>query len=233
MSKIIQLDNIIKRFYIGEPNELQILNGISLSVEEGEFLSIVGESGSGKSTLMNVIGILDRPTEGNYILDGVDINAAKDNELSKIRNQRIGFVFQTYNLVSKTTALKNVELPMLYGGKKKKERIERAKELLDLVGIGERMKHKPEELSGGQKQRVAIARAMANNPSIILADEPTGALDSQTGRMVMDLFHKLNKEQGKTIVLITHSNELAEETGRIITIKDGSVKNERKGGIDL
>ncbi|RDY32937.1 ABC transporter ATP-binding protein [Lachnotalea glycerini] len=233
MSKIIQLDNIIKRFYIGEPNELQILNGISLSVEEGEFLSIVGESGSGKSTLMNVIGILDRPTEGNYILDGVDINAAKDNELSKIRNQRIGFVFQTYNLVSKTTALKNVELPMLYGGKRKKERIERAKELLDLVGIGERMKHKPEELSGGQKQRVAIARAMANNPSIILADEPTGALDSQTGRMVMDLFHKLNKEQGKTIVLITHSNELAEETGRIITIKDGSVKNERKGGIDL
>lgn len=229
MATIIQLDNIIKRFYIGEPNELQILNGISLSVEEGEFVSIVGESGSGKSTLMNVIGILDRPTEGNYILDGVDINAAKENELSKIRNQKIGFVFQTYNLISKTTALKNVELPMLYSGKKKKERIERAKELLDLVGIGERLKHKPEELSGGQKQRVAIARAMANNPAIILADEPTGALDSQTGRMVMDLFHTLNKEQGKTIVLITHSNELAEETQRIITIKDGSVIQERKG----
>lgn len=229
MATIIQLDNIIKRFYIGEPNELQILNGISFSVEEGEFVSIVGESGSGKSTLMNVIGILDRPTEGNYILDGVDINAAKENELSKIRNQKIGFVFQTYNLISKTTALKNVELPMLYSGKKKKERIERAKELLDLVGIGERLKHKPEELSGGQKQRVAIARAMANNPAIILADEPTGALDSQTGRMVMDLFHTLNKEQGKTIVLITHSNELAEETQRIITIKDGSVIQERKG----
>ncbi|KAB1439671.1 ABC transporter ATP-binding protein [Candidatus Galacturonibacter soehngenii] len=229
MGTIIQLDNIIKRFYIGEPNELQILNGISLSVEEGEFVSIVGASGSGKSTLMNVIGILDRPTEGNYILDGVDINAAKDYELSKIRNEKIGFVFQTYNLISKTTALKNVELPMLYAGKKKKERIERSKELLDLVGIGERLKHKPEELSGGQKQRVAIARAMANNPAIILADEPTGALDSQTGRMVMDLFHKLNKEQGKTIVLITHSNELAEETQRIITIKDGNVIEERKG----
>lgn len=228
MSKIIQLDHIIKRFYIGEPNELQILNGISLSVENGEFVSIVGASGSGKSTLMNVIGILDRPTEGNYILDGVDINAAKEHELSKIRNQKIGFVFQTYNLISKTTALKNVELPMLYAGKKKKERIERAKELLDLVGIGDRTKHKPEELSGGQKQRVAIARAMANNPSIILADEPTGALDSQTGRMVMDLFHKLNREQGKTIVLITHSTELAEETQRIITIKDGNVIQERK-----
>lgn len=229
MGTIIQLNNIIKRFYIGEPNELQILNGISLTVEEGEFVSIVGASGSGKSTLMNVIGILDRPTKGNYILDGVNINAAKDYELSKIRNEKIGFVFQTYNLISKTTALKNVELPMLYSGKKKKERIERAKELLELVGIGDRLKHKPEELSGGQKQRVAIARAMANNPAIILADEPTGALDSQTGRMVMDLFHKLNKEQGKTIVLITHSNELAEETKRIITIKDGSVIEERKG----
>lgn len=231
MGKIIELDDIIKRFYIGEPNELQILNGISLSVEEGEFVSIVGASGSGKSTLMNVIGILDRPTEGSYILDGVDINAAKDNELSKIRNQKIGFVFQTYNLISKTSALKNVELPMLYSGKSRKERVERAKELLDLVGIGERSKHKPEELSGGQKQRVAIARAMANNPAIILADEPTGALDSQTGRMVMDLFHKLNKEQGKTIVLITHSNELAEETQRIITIKDGNVIQERKGSM--
>lgn len=230
MGTIIELDNIIKRFYVGEPNELQILNGITLSVEEGEFVSIVGASGSGKSTLMNVIGILDRPTQGRYILDGVDVNAAKEYELSKIRNEKIGFVFQTYNLISKTTALKNVELPMLYSGKKKKERIERAKELLDLVGIGERLKHKPEELSGGQKQRVAIARAMANNPAIILADEPTGALDSQTGRMVMDLFHKLNKEQGKTIVLITHSNELAEETQRIITIKDGNVIQERKGG---
>jgi putative ABC transport system ATP-binding protein len=232
MATIMQLNNIVKRFYIGEPNELQILNGISLDVEEGEFVSIVGASGSGKSTLMNVIGILDRPTEGEYILDGVDINQAEDNDLSKIRNQKIGFVFQTYNLISKTNALKNVELPMLYAGKSKKERTQKAKELLDLVGIGDRLKHMPEELSGGQKQRVAIARAMANDPSIILADEPTGALDSQTGRMVMDLFHKLNKEQGKTIILITHSNELAEETGRIVTIKDGCVISERKGAVN-
>ena len=155
--------------------------------------------------------------------------AAKDAELSKIRNRKIGFVFQTYNLISKTNAIKNVEMPMLYAGIPGKQRIARAKELLELVGMEERMKHLPEELSGGQKQRVAIARAMANDPAIILADEPTGALDSTTGRMVMDLFHKLHEEEGKTIVLITHSPELAEETERIITIKDGNVLGERKG----
>ena len=155
--------------------------------------------------------------------------AAKDAELSKIRNRKIGFVFQTYNLISKTNAIKNVEMPMLYAGIPGKQRIARAKELLELVGMEERMKHLPEELSGGQKQRVAIARAMANDPAIILADEPTGALDSTTGRMVMDLFHKLHEEAGKTIVLITHSPELAEETERIITIKDGNVLGERKG----
>ena len=178
---------------------------------------------------MNIIGALDRPTEGKYILDGVDMIAAKDAELSKIRNRKIGFVFQTYNLISKTNAIKNVEMPMLYAGIPGKQRIARAKELLELVGMEERMKHLPEELSGGQKQRVAIARAMANDPAIILADEPTGALDSTTGRMVMDLFHKLHEEEGKTIVLITHSPELAEETERIITIKDGNVLGERKG----
>ena len=178
---------------------------------------------------MNIIGSLDRPTEGSYTLDDVDITAAKDNQLSAIRNQKIGFVFQTYNLIAKTNALKNVEMPMLYGGVPGKQRVERAKELLNIVGMGDRMKHLPEELSGGQKQRVAIARAMANNPAIILADEPTGALDSETGRMVMDLFHKLHKEQGKTIILITHSPELAEETERIITIKDGLITGERKG----
>ena len=178
---------------------------------------------------MNIIGILDRPTDGEYILDDIDINLAEDNELSKLRNQKIGFVFQTYNLISKTSALKNVELPMLYAGVSQKERHERAKKLLELVEMGDRMKHLPEELSGGQKQRVAIARAMANNPSIILADEPTGALDSITGRKVMDLFHKLNKEEGITIVLITHSNELAAETDRIITIKDGKIIGEAKG----
>ena len=226
---ILHLSGIIKRFYIGKPNELQILNGIDLDVKEGEFVSIVGASGSGKTTLMNVIGLLDRPTEGKYIIDGVDIDEATDRDLSFIRNQKIGFVFQTYNLVAKTSALKNVELPMLYAGVPRKERTRRAEELLELVGMGDRMKHLPEELSGGQKQRVAIARSMANNPAIILADEPTGALDSKTGRNVMDLFHKLNKEQGKTIVLITHSTELAEETGRIITIKDGSIIGERPG----
>ena len=226
---IIKLDNIIKKFYIDEPNELTVLKGISLEVKEGEFVSIVGASSSGKSTLMNIIGILDRPTDGEYILDDIDINLAEDNELSKLRNQKIGFVFQTYNLISKTSALKNVELPMLYAGVSQKERHERAKKLLELVEMGDRMKHLPEELSGGQKQRVAIARAMANNPSIILADEPTGALDSITGRKVMDLFHKLNKEEGITIVLITHSNELAAETDRIITIKDGKIIGEAKG----
>ena len=162
------------------------------------------------------------------MLDGVDVAGAKDKELSMIRNQKIGFVFQTYNLISRTSALKNVELPMLYAGVGKKERTERAKELLAMVGMEERMTHNPDELSGGQKQRVAIARAMANDPSIILADEPTGALDSKTGRMIMDIFHRLNEEQGKTIVLITHSQELAEETQRVITLKDGLIIGERR-----
>ena len=174
---IIELKDIYKRFYIGTPNELEVLQGISLTVQEGEFVAIVGASGSGKSTLMNIIGVLDRPTEGSYVLDGVDVNGAKDAELSKIRNKKIGFVFQTYNLISKTNAIKNVEMPMLYAGVPGKQRVQRAKELLEMVGMGERMRHLPEELSGGQKQRVAIARAMANDPAIILADEPTGALD--------------------------------------------------------
>ncbi|MCR5053764.1 MAG: ABC transporter ATP-binding protein [Lachnospiraceae bacterium] len=226
---VIHLSNIYKRFYIGKPNELEILHGVSLDVYDGEFLAIVGASGSGKTTMMNLIGLLDRPTEGEYIIDGVNVDGASDKELSVIRNRKIGFVFQTYNLVSKTTALKNVELPMLYAEVPRKERTERAKAMLELVGMGDRMKHLPEELSGGQKQRVAIARAMVNEPAIILADEPTGALDSVTGRTVMDLFHKLNKEEGKTIVLITHSPELAEETDRIITLKDGNIIGERAG----
>lgn len=227
--KIIDMKGIVKKFFIGTPNELAALGGVDISVYEGEFVAIVGASGSGKSTLMNIIGSLDRPTEGTYLLDGINVTDSKDAELSKIRNTKVGFVFQTYNLIAKTNALKNVEMPMLYAGMSAKKRAERAKELLTIVGMGERMKHLPEELSGGQKQRVAIARAMANDPAIILADEPTGALDSQTGRLVMDIFHKLHKEQGKTIVLITHSPELAEETERIITLKDGLVVSERKG----
>ncbi|MCR5720903.1 MAG: ABC transporter ATP-binding protein [Lachnospiraceae bacterium] len=227
--KIIDMKGIVKKFFIGTPNELAALGGVDIDVYEGEFVSIVGASGSGKSTLMNIIGSLDRPTEGTYYLDGINVTESKDDELSRIRNKKVGFVFQTYNLIAKTNALKNVEMPMLYAGMNARKRVERAKELLEIVGMGERMRHLPEELSGGQKQRVAIARAMANDPAIILADEPTGALDSQTGRLVMDIFHKLHKEQGKTIVLITHSPELAEETERIITLKDGHVINERKG----
>ena len=220
---VISLNGIVKRFYIGKPNELEILHGINLEVERGEFVSIVGESGSGKSTLMNIIGALDRPTEGEYRLQGKNIGEAKDRELSSIRNQEIGFVFQTYNLIPRTTALENVELPMLYGKMKKTERRERARELLELVGMKERMLHKPEELSGGQKQRTAVARAMANDPSIILADEPTGALDSETSRRIIDIFHRLHREQGKTIVLITHSTELAQETDRVVKISDGRI----------
>ncbi|MBQ3783586.1 MAG: ABC transporter ATP-binding protein [Lachnospiraceae bacterium] len=228
---VIDLKGIVKRFYVGQPNELEILHGIDLKVQQGEFVSVVGESGSGKSTLMNIIGALDRPSEGTYVLGGRNVADAKDKELSEIRNKKIGFVFQTYNLIPRTTALANVELPMLYAGVKKSERTARAKELLQMVGMSERMTHRPDELSGGQKQRVAIARAMANNPDIILADEPTGALDSQTGRVIMDIFQQLHKEQGKTIVLITHSNELADETERIITLKDGMVVGERKGSL--
>lgn len=228
---MIDIKKIVKRFYIGKPNELEILHGIDLQVQSGEFVSIVGASGSGKSTLMNILGILDRPTEGQYLLDGVDICRAKDVELSRLRNKKIGFVFQTYNLVARTSALKNVELPMMYAGIPRKERIRRAKELLCMVGMEERMHHRPDELSGGQKQRVAIARALGNNPSIILADEPTGALDSATGKLIMDLFHKLNREENITIVLITHSNELAEETERIITLKDGIIMSEREGSM--
>lgn len=227
---IIRMENIIKRFYIGQPNELQILNGISLSIQEGEFISIVGESGSGKSTLMNIMGILDRQTEGDYYLEGQDVNEMNDNVRSIIRNEKIGFVFQNFNLIPRANALKNVTLPLMYSERKTKNTKEIGMEMLKLVGMEERASHRPNELSGGQKQRVAIARAMINNPSIILADEPTGALDSQTGHMIMDIFHKLHEEQGKTIVLITHSRELASETQRIITLADGSIVSAGKGG---
>ena len=227
---VIEMHHIIKRFFEGQENELQILNGIDLSVEDGEFLSIVGESGSGKSTLMNLIGLLDRPTEGTYFLDGIDVNQATDANLSALRNKKIGFVFQTYNLIPRMNALKNVEVPLMYGGVSRKERQEKAMELMEMVGMSDRMEHEPEELYGGQKQRVAIARAMANDPSIILADEPTGALDSKTGHMIMDIFHDLHENHGKTIILITHSEALANETGRIITLMDGRVINERITG---
>lgn len=220
---IIDMQHINKNFYIGTPNELHIIKDMSLTVTEGAFVSIVGASGSGKSTLMNMVGVLDRPTSGDYILDGIPIAKMSDNDMSDVRNRKIGFVFQTYNLIPRSSALKNVELPMLYAGMDRKTRTKRAKELLDMVGMKDRMHHQPNELSGGQKQRVAIARALANDPAMILADEPTGALDSATGRMVMDLLHKVHKEGGKTIVLITHNRDLAAETERIVTIKDGMI----------
>lgn len=225
---IISMKGIVKRYYPGKPNELEILHGIDLTVYPGEFVAIVGESGSGKSTLMNIIGVLDRPTQGSYILDGVDIGQARESSLSQIRNQKIGFVFQSFNLIGRTTAQKNVELPMLYAGVGARQRAQRASQLLEMVGMSDRASHQPNELSGGQKQRVAIARALANHPSLLLADEPTGALDSATSRSVMDIFHQLHR-QGMTIVLITHSQQLAEECQRILTLQDGLFIGERKG----
>ena len=228
---IFEMKDIVKTFYQGTENELEVLHGISLTVHEGEFVSIVGPSGSGKSTLMNIIGALDRQTSGQYILDGVSMDDVDDNKLSHFRNQKIGFVFQTFNLIPRTSALKNVEMPMMYAGVPHKERTQKAKDLLKLVEMDDRMGHMPNELSGGQKQRVAIARSMANDPAIILADEPTGALDTYTGHLVMNLFHQLHKEQGKTIVLITHNPELAAETERILPIRDGLiVSDQRKEG---
>ena len=226
---VIRMENIVKTYYLGKPNELEILHGINLTVNKGEFVSIVGESGSGKSTLMNIIGVLDRQTQGDYYLEGQDVNGMSDEVRSAIRNRRIGFVFQNFNLLPRANALKNVMVPLLYGEEHSKNGKEHAMEMLKMLGMEDRADHRPNELSGGQKQRVAIARAMINDPAIILADEPTGALDSKTGHMVMDLFHKLHEEQGKTIVLITHSQELAQETERIVTLLDGQIVADNGG----
>lgn len=226
---VIRMENIVKTYYLGKPNELEILHGINLTVNKGEFVSIVGESGSGKSTLMNIIGVLDRQTQGDYYLEGQDVNGMSDEVRSAIRNRRIGFVFQNFNLLPRANALKNVMVPLLYGEEHSKNGKEHAMEMLKMVGMEDRADHRPNELSGGQKQRVAIARAMINDPAIILADEPTGALDSKTGHKVMDLFHKLHEEQGKTIVLITHSQELAQETERIVTLLDGQIVADNGG----
>ena len=225
-NNIIEMTNINKSFFIGKPNQLDILKNVNINIKKGEFVAIVGASGSGKSTLMNIIGALDRQTSGEYILDDVDISKISDNKLSEIRNKKIGFVFQTANLIPRTNSVQNVELPMLYYGIDRKTRKNRANELLQLVGMEDRLTHLPSELSGGQKQRVAIARALANDPNIILADEPTGALDSQTGQLVMNLFHKIHEEQGRTIILITHDHELSSQTQRIITLKDGKIIRE-------
>ena len=229
MDEIIELKGIYKKFMEGKENELTVLHDVDFTVKKGEFVAIVGASGSGKSTLMNIIGALDRPSEGTYRLHDVDVVSADDTQLSHIRNQQIGFVFQTYNLIPRMSAIKNVEVPMIYAGVDPAEREERAKKALAMVEMDERMDHNPDELSGGQKQRVAIARALVNDPDIILADEPTGALDTTTGRLIMDIFHQLHRERGITIVLITHSPELAEECERVLTLSDGRITGERKG----
>lgn len=225
---VLDLKDICKDYLQGK-DSVPVLKDINLSVDNGEYLAIMGPSGSGKSTLMNIIGCLDRQTSGTFTFDDIDISKCNDRQLSEIRNKKIGFVFQNFNLLPRESAVENVELPLLYAGVPRKERRDIAREALVRVGLEERINFRPTQLSGGQKQRVAIARAMINDPAIILADEPTGALDSKTGHMVMDLFHKLHEEQGKTIVLITHSQELAQETERIVTLLDGQIVADNGG----
>lgn len=228
MSAIIELENICKDYFIGTENELKVLKNISLKIDEGDFVAIVGKSGSGKSTMMNIIGALDRPTSGSYTLDGIAVNEMSDVGLSRVRNQKIGFVFQTFNLIGRSTALSNVELPMLYAGVSASERRERAIELLEMVDMADRMDHLPNELSGGQKQRVAIARSLVNDPAIILADEPTGALDTATGDMVMRIFEEVHRKENKTVLFITHSDELADRCARKVTIRDGVIVSDTR-----
>ena len=204
------------------PQEINALSGVDLKVDHGEYLAIMGPSGSGKSTLMNIIGCLDRPTAGKYILDGTPVEAMSDDELATVRNRKIGFVFQTFNLLARTTALQNVELPLVYARIPRVQRRQLAEEALVAVGLGDRMNHQPNELSGGQRQRVAIARALVNKPSLLLADEPTGNLDSQTGREILDLFRALHN-RGNSIILVTHEDDVAREARRIIHLRDGKV----------
>ncbi|MDO5096401.1 MAG: ABC transporter ATP-binding protein [Peptostreptococcaceae bacterium] len=226
MSKLIEIKELSKIYQMGS-NELHALKQINLSIEHGEFVAIMGTSGSGKSTLMNILGCLDRPSLGNYYLEGIDINDKTEDELSDIRNQKIGFVFQSFNLIPRTSALKNVELPMIYAKTSAEKRVERAAMLLERVGLGERMNHVPNELSGGQRQRVAIARALANEPPIILADEPTGNLDSKSSVEIMDMFTNLHNE-GKTVIIVTHEREIAEFTKRIVTFRDGMIISDER-----
>jgi len=226
MSGIIKLNNISKVYDTGVVS-VHALKDVNLTIEEGEYVAIMGQSGSGKSTLMNILGCLDNPSGGEYILDGIDVSKSAGNEVSKIRNKKIGFVFQSFNLIPRTSALKNVELPMIYAKMPKRERNARAVELLTKVGLADRLDHMPNEISGGQKQRIAIARALANEPSIILADEPTGNLDSASSVEIMNLFTQLNNE-GVTVIVVTHEDEVAEYTRRIIRFRDGEVIEDRR-----
>ena len=222
MSEVIRVEDLYKTYQMGDV-EVRALRGINLKIDHGEFVAVMGSSGSGKSTLMNILGCLDRPTSGKYFLDGEEVGSLTPNAWAHIRNKRIGFVFQGFNLLSRTTALENVELPMMYNGFASKERRQRAVEVLTLVGLGERFDHTPNQLSGGQQQRVAIARSLVNKPSLILADEPTGNLDTATSNEIMALFQKLNGEQGITIVLVTHETDIAEHAKRQIVFRDGMV----------
>ncbi len=222
---VIELDHIHKTYTMGDV-EVHALRGISLTIREGEFVAIMGTSGSGKSTTMNIIGCLDRPTKGSYILDGQDVSAMSKDQRADIRNQKVGFVFQGFNLLSRTSALENVELPMLYAGLNSGERQRRAQAALTAVGLAGRESNHPNQLSGGQQQRVAIARALVNDPALILADEPTGNLDSRTSVEVMEIFQRLNRERGITLILVTHENDIAEYANRVIVFKDGKIKKD-------
>src|SRR6056297_1775304 len=224
--KIIEITDLARHYMMGE-TIVRALNGVTLNVEENEYIAIMGPSGSGKSTLMNLIGCLDTPTSGSYILNDQNVSDLNDAELANVRNREIGFVFQTFNLLPRTDCLSNVELPLIYSGLKSAERHERAAETLTRVGLGDRMDHKPNELSGGQRQRVAIARALVNNPSILLADEPTGNLDTKTGEEIMNLFEELYRA-GNTIIVVTHENEIAEHARRIVRLRDGVIETDEK-----
>lgn len=226
---VIELKDIMKTYQMGD-SVVHALYQVNLKIEPGEFTSIMGPSGSGKSTMMNILGCLDRPTSGEYFLDGKEIAGYDDDELAHTRNAKIGFVFQNFNLLAKLTAQENVALPLVYAGVDEEERMERAKKALEAVGLGERLEHKPMEMSGGQRQRVAIARALINNPAIIMADEPTGNLDTKSSYEIMDIFKKMN-ESGKTVVMVTHEPDIAEQTKRILVMRDGHlVSDERSGG---
>ncbi|MFO7888508.1 MAG: ABC transporter ATP-binding protein [Eubacteriales bacterium] len=229
MNKVIKIENVYKNYKLGQVN-VEALKGIDLEVEKGEFISIMGPSGSGKSTLLNLIGCLDKPSKGLYQLDGNRVEKLNDFQLSEIRNNFLGFVFQSFNLLSSLNAMKNVEIPLIYRGIRKKKRKELCEKALEIVGLGERMHHLPNQLSGGQQQRVAIARAIVGKPSVILADEPTGALDSKTGNDIMDIFKKLNKENNMTIVQVTHEENIAKIGNRIIRLIDGKIQQNYSGG---